>query len=235
MGTTDNFAHPYPDSGDPADVPADLQALAESVDSKTMILQAKKSIVPAEQSRTNTAYGYLGTNDKVTGIVLPTDGLIVVAFQALWKEDTSGEALAALFIGANQQKVQASAAGGTLQPVTVEAISLSTADEYRPVFTTPTGLASMRNPVGSASSDVTTGQAIGYAGINSSGTAHLLSQAIDGEYAEQPIADGSITAGGPCHIFAAAGTYEVGVKFKSASGTVTAKERKLWVYTIAFD
>lgn len=35
-------------------------------------------------------------------------------------------------------------------------------------------------------------------------------------------------------LFAAAGTYDVSVQFKSSSGTVTAKERKLWVWTMGF-
>jgi len=36
-------------------------------------------------------------------------------------------------------------------------------------------------------------------------------------------------AGGMCYVFAAAGTYNVSIQFKSASGSVTVKERKLWV------
>jgi hypothetical protein len=40
--------------------------------------------------------------------------------------------------------------------------------------------------------------------------------------------------GGPCYIFAAAGTYTVSVQFKSSSGSVTAKNRKLWAWTLGF-
>jgi hypothetical protein len=35
-------------------------------------------------------------------------------------------------------------------------------------------------------------------------------------------------------VFAAAGTYDVSIQFKSASGSVTAKERKLWVEAVSF-
>jgi hypothetical protein len=45
----------------------------------------------------------------------------------------------------------------------------------------------------------------------------------------QAIATGSEPVGGVCFIYAAAGTYNISVQFKASSGTVTAKERKLWV------
>jgi hypothetical protein len=37
------------------------------------------------------------------------------------------------------------------------------------------------------------------------------------------------TGGGLTYVFAAAGTYNISVQFKATSGSVTAKERKLWV------
>lgn len=40
------------------------------------------------------------------------------------------------------------------------------------------------------------------------------------------------TSGGLTTIFAAAGTYNVSVQFKASSGTISAKERKLWVSVI---
>lgn len=36
-------------------------------------------------------------------------------------------------------------------------------------------------------------------------------------------------SGGPTFIFAAAGTYTVSIQYKAVSGSITAKERKLWV------
>jgi len=35
--------------------------------------------------------------------------------------------------------------------------------------------------------------------------------------------------GGLCYVFAASGTYNVSIQYKATSGSVTAKERKLWV------
>jgi hypothetical protein len=39
-------------------------------------------------------------------------------------------------------------------------------------------------------------------------------------------------AGGPLYVWAAAGTYNISVQFKASSGTITVKERKLWVWTL---
>ena len=41
----------------------------------------RQGIIATEESRTNTAYGPLATPDVVKGIVLPTDGLIVVGYR----------------------------------------------------------------------------------------------------------------------------------------------------------
>jgi hypothetical protein len=49
----------------------------------------------------------------------------------------------------------------------------------------------------------------------------------------QSVANG-VTDTGRCEIFANAGTYTVSVRYKVSSGSVTAKERKLWVETKAF-
>jgi hypothetical protein len=65
--------------------------------------------------------------------------------------------------------------------------------------------------------DVTTGQAVGIAGV-----AHLnLANA-------GTITMGSGAWGGPCYIFGlAAGAYKISVQFKASSGKVTAKKRRL--------
>jgi hypothetical protein len=77
------------------------------------------------------------------------------------------------------------------------------------IATSPKGLA--RLDLGAASTSyVATGQALGGGGAANTGV------------------------GGVCHVFAAAGTYSVNVQFRSTSGTITAKERKLWVYTLGY-
>lgn len=164
-----------------------------------------KSIVSATESRTNTAYGLLATPDQVTGIVLPTDGLIAVAYQATWQESVSGAANAAIFVGTNQLKI-ASTSTGAPSTVPPSAGIGGTAATNRPLFSQGSGLGSI-NTGAAYTSDVTTGQAIGVATVNN---------------------------GDVCYIFADADTYDISIQFKASSGSVTAKNRKLWVWTIGF-
>jgi hypothetical protein len=53
-----------------------------------------------------------------------------------------------------------------------------------------------------------------------------------------PVTTGQIvghsTRGGPCYIFAAAGTYDISVRYKATSGSVGASERRLWAWSQAF-
>lgn len=61
-----------------------------------------KSVIATSETRTNGAYGVLTTPDRVSGVVLPTDGLLIVSYKALWKESVAGSAYAAIFLGAVQ-------------------------------------------------------------------------------------------------------------------------------------
>lgn len=167
-----------------------------------------KSIIATEETRTNVAFGTMTTPDRVQNVVLPTDGLIVVSYMAIFKSSVSSVGKAAIFIGANQLKAN----DGLAPPGTAigEATTGSTANTYKPVATHPGGLYSSGTGSGTAyTGHVTTGQAIS--------------------------ADATIPAGaGPCYIFAAAGTYDVSIQFKSSSGSVSVKERNLWVWTLGF-
>lgn len=169
--------------------------------------------ITTSESRTNVAYGTLTTPDQVTGIVLPTDGLIAIAYQATWQESVNGAARAGLFLGANQLRVaQVGVAAG---PTLVEAplAGGSTAVDA-PLFTNSSGasvgLSSWATATGAYTGDVTTGQIVGGVGSTS-----------------QP-------GGGPIYVFAAAGTYTISVQFKATSGSVTVKNRHLWVWVCGF-
>lgn len=159
------------------------------------------------ESRTNTAYGTLPTPDQVTEIVLPTDGLIVVAYQAAWLSSVSGVGQASIFLNANQL-VAAPVTGASPGPVGVSVLNDNQgANITSPLSTFGGGLACSQNLTGSGyTGDATTGQ--------------LVSAAA---------------GGGPCFIFAAAGTYHVSVQYKSSSGSVSVSARKLWVWTMAPD
>lgn len=169
------------------------------------VVRRGKSIKAGEGTRTSPAYGSLGSGaepgpDQVSNVVLPTDGLIVMAFQALVKSSVAGAGSAAIFIGANQLK----RAGPASPAVQETSTNSSAADNYDAVSSYGGGLIGSDSSVAETGL-VVTGQLVGVGG-----------------------------SGGVCYIFAAAGTYDIGVQFKATSGSVTAKERKLWVWSMGF-
>lgn len=167
-----------------------------------------KSVTATEQTRNSTSYGplsgTLGTDatDEVRGIVLPADGLLVVAFDAMVKSSVGGAGSVAIHL--NNTLVSRRFGTGT-QGAAVTT-SAGAANQYDEVTTSgDTGL-SIGTATGGAMSPLTTGWVL------TSGAA----------------------SGGPCYIFAAAGTYNVSIQFKATSGTITAKERKLWVMAMGY-
>lgn len=170
-----------------------------------------KSIIAASESRTNTAYGTLTTPDQVSNVVLPTDGLIVVAYQALFDESVVGAAKAAIFLNSNQ-------------------LQATTQDNRSQVQETPKGngtSAAGLVVLGSYSGGLTSA-AQNFGGNDPAPT---TGHVVGGAYSSSA---GAYAPWGPCYIFAAAGTYTVSVQFKATSGSVTAKGRKLWVWTMGF-
>lgn len=162
------------------------------------IIRRGKSIIATEEARTNVAFGLLTTPDRVQNIVLPTDGLIVILYDAMIKSSGAATGSAAIFIGANQLKTDQ---GGTTSAV--QAVNTAGTDSYRHISTFSGGLAASG---GVWTGSVTTGQTV----------------------------NNNTSASFGCAVFAAAGTYDVSVQFKATSGSVTAKERKLWVWTVGF-
>jgi hypothetical protein len=169
-----------------------------------------KSIIPGVDTTTATAYnianlGGAGHQDVVSGVVLPTDGLIVVAYQALWKNTLVGNGRAAIFIGPTQAVVTAGATGGA--PLAQNGAGPGSGN-FAPLATTPVGLDGSTSP-GVDDTEVTTGQIVA--------------------------PSGSTGNGGATYLFAAAGTYDVSIQFKNnAAGTLSVKNRHLWVWTIGF-
>jgi hypothetical protein len=157
-------------------------------------------VISTEQSRESTAYATLTTADEIQGVVLPENGLIVIGYQATWKSSVGNGGRAAIFIGPNQLK---RASGESADPAAQLAVGAA-AGVFTPLFSHGGGL--QNTGVSTAyNGDVATGQVLG--GLLSGGT----------------------VMAGPCFVFAAAGTYNISVQFKAESGSVTAKNRKLWV------
>lgn len=147
-------------------------------------------VIATEESRTNTSFGTMTTADEIKEIVLPENGLILVAYSAMAKSSVAEAGRVALYLGSN--------AVSNYGQITESVITS-----------------------GSFSRLVTCGQP----GVGST----------------PPVPGNFDTSGGtstfgttgvalpPLMLFASAGTYTLSVQFKSSSGSVTVKERKLWV------
>lgn len=168
----------------------------------------------------------LTTADQVSNLVLPTDGLIAILYQATWQESVAGAARAAIFLGANQLSIR-SAAGAPITQAAATASTSTTAVDLH-LGTSNLGIGSMYGQGTSAvGTDVTTGQVLGSINGPTSGPTFQNGAAPAGRYSEG-------VGWGLCPVFAAAGTYTISVQFKVSSGTLTVKNRKLWVWTIGF-
>lgn len=172
--------------------------------------------IAASESRTNVAYGTLTTPDQVTGVVLPSNGLIVAWYQATWQESVSGASRAAIFVGSNQVKATIASAGDVA--VQEAGTNGDTANTANSLTSSAMGLISAKGQ--SHAGDVTTGQVVGV--FPGSTVGFIGGAAFTG------------VSGGVCFIFAAAGTYTISVQFKASSGSVTASNRKLWVQALSF-
>jgi hypothetical protein len=161
-----------------------------------------KSVIATEETRTNTAYGTLATPDVVRSVTVPDGALVLVGYQAKWKNSVASTARAALFLGATQLQARNDAA-----PAVQEA-SGGSGTTYGPLATTAVGL--QGHPTPAAASDAAADASPQLLGITSVGGGLLIVDNI------------------------AAGTYDFSVQFKSSSGTVSVKERRLKVAVLAF-
>jgi hypothetical protein len=182
-----------------------------------------KSIIPAEEITSSAAYIKLATNDQVQ-VVLPTDGLIVVGFHAAWKVSSGAGARAAIFIGGDQLKT---VRAGNAAPLTqAAAVDPSSPQNYAALVASPPGLVSIDSGGADYSGPVTTGQTL--AGVGAQGLTQAAMELGGNVIQVEP------NMGGLCPIFAAAGTHTVSVQFKTSAGTISVKDRKLWVWTVGF-
>lgn len=174
--------------------------------------RAGKSIIATEQSTESSSFTLLTTPDRVTGIELPENALLIVAYQALWKEGSAATAEAAIFLNENQVRIPSTdAITGSNEPIKQSAI-IGSSEKWAPLTSSGAGLYCDSSPP-SVSNDsiVSTGQILGARdnGVDSMGG-----------------------YGGLTVLTAAAGTYSVSVRFRrnGISGKTTAKNRKLWVW-----
>ena len=163
-----------------------------------------------EDSTTSSSYVSLGDEVRVT---LANNGLIFIAYVATWKQSTSLTANCGLHFNDNFQRYVHATNGATFG---VAAQLDDEVDKWAPLAAWAQGMTSLYTPSGPPSTayvgDVTTGQALGLAHMNPSSE-------LQRHF-------------GPFVGWAAPGTYTIGPRFLASSGgTVTVKNRKLWVWT----
>lgn len=201
-----------------------------------------KSIIAGEGTRTNVAYGALDAGaapgpDSVTGVVVPANGIMRIGFRASWKESVENAARAAIFIGSNQLKIaQPNVANPAVQEagIGVQGSPGDTAGTYRLLHSHPVGLVALNGDTAYAG-DVATGQGFASAGYGDTSTYYVGGSLF---ILDESISDASlpaIGAGGFVEVHGLpAASYDVSVQFKASSGTVSVKERKLWVEAVGF-
>jgi hypothetical protein len=223
---------PYPVDADTVDVPRDLQALALAIDALEAFEapESGKQDIATAETRASATYGLLTTPDRVQSITLPEDGLLAVGYDALFKSSDAFAGRAAIFIGANQLRTRTP--GGTAVPITQAAATSGTADKYGHLASCPGGLAGFAAVTNDQPAPLSTGMTVGgwVRGLVASEVAVELAGTLFGK----TVAGDLATFGGECLIFAAAGTYDVSVQFKATTGSVTVKDRRLWVRALVF-
>lgn len=204
-------------------------AIRDAIDAiDALIPMRKKFNAPAAESRTNAAYGLLGTPDRVQGIIVPDGGLLRIAYRAMWKEAVLGAARAAIFIGTDQLKTYRS---GQANPEIQEAEAATPAsgeatDTYRPLRAFDLGLAGLQDTP-AYGGEVSTGQTLGVQVGDSGGLRWRVGAAA---YTSAKVE----VLGGVCEVEVDPGTYAVSVQFKASSGAVTVNNRRLWVEAVPF-
>lgn len=206
-------------TGEGADGPTSFANLAQDVEDAIVEGSGHrshgKSIIDASQSTSSSTYTELGTPDRVEDIVVPTDGLLFIAFEARWQQSVANAARAAIFIGSDQLRV----IDGTDGTSKAEAARIATSTLSRRLVTDARiGLVSLEADGNDTKPHVVGGTIKGTTDYEAGSTGYTDSEAH----------------GGILAVRAEPGTYDISVQFKASSGNVTASLRRLWVWSQAF-
>lgn len=172
-----------------------------------------KCIIAAESSfLAGVNYATMPVPDVVEDVVLPADGLLTIGYHGMWKAPYGAQVT--LFLNETEVVMDS---GARLRGVYAE--RADRAGVYMPLATSTSGLLNS-TPEGTVDyqDPVSTGQVVGLVGWGTSGSAGIERH------------------GGMTSVFAAAGTYDVSVRYASlmTPGTIYAKQRKLWVEARGF-
>lgn len=219
----------YPAAGDAPNVPLDMQELAEDIDN--YMGSRGSAVIATDESRTNVAYGLLTTPDRVQNVVVAAGQILCVAYQAEWASSAVQAGRAAIFIGSNQLRVPHD---NSVPEIEAAGDSSAIVPGRRSFLTTcPIGLVSLINNVGDFAR--TSPMAIAALSLNSSSNFGAWAE-LDGTLVKigDVTGNGQDAVGGVCMIDVDPGTYDVSVQFKASSGSVSARNRKLRVWTERF-
>jgi hypothetical protein len=181
--------------------------------------------VPAEQTTNSAAYVYLGTEDKIAGVVVPANSIVLVWYSALWAHTVAEAGRAAIFCkkeGGAEEQLRALQSETT--PEQQAARTKTTENHFNPLVTAPIGLVTPFDG-GASASFVTTGMVMNLEDNIFWDMGGGIGTTVGGGHWPN--------VGGPTEIQRlAAGTYDIGVKFKTSSATLKVKERLLQVAVI---
>ncbi len=175
-----------------------------------------KSIINTEEVRTNVAYGLMTTPDQVTGIVVEQDGHLVVNYQALAKTSVVNAGAVEIIINSFPMEYMSdlgapAVIANAYYPDANGAGFGQIANDYDWLFTNPQVAGGFGEPLGMYTNNiVSTGQATDRV------TGHALLGGQDIKLDVDP------------------GVHTVSVQYKSTSGSVTVKNRKLRVKSISY-
>jgi len=201
-----------------------------------------KSIINTTESLTpGSLLQTMATPDQVLNVRLETDGLIFILVHMLVKfsdYELPGGKYGAVypyfgdFIWSRQESDFASYSG--LRGGTAAKINTYTGsgvpDVYVPVVSFPNGLMGMQAETVNHPDPVTTGMAQGIA-LKADGSGQGGSHIAGGKN----LSGMHFFGGGPLVVWANAGTYPVRLLYACPNGgTITAKQRKMWVWTVNF-
>jgi len=181
-----------------------------------------KSVIPTEESKSGASYGMLPTPDRVSGLNIPAAGFIAVHFDAKVKSSVAGAGRVAIYL--NETDVRTRGNGQFPQSITAPTRATEPGT-FVAVTATSFGLVAASRAINVGSPDLTTGQTLGEPFIDGFGMRYDLGGTI------REVAD---EATGVCYIKAAAGTYDLSIRYFASSGSISAKERILYVWTEGF-
>lgn len=210
---------PKPEAGESPNGPLQIGALADAVDTALPVRSRGASNVATEQGTASSTYTLLATPDRVQNLILPTDGMIMVwAHVGIRRASSQGRV--GLFLNNEQVRATPPVQGPNLfEEVVLTDSFFGTSDRY---ISTAGRLYAPQSGFDSddAYAPATTGHRLGFGQVSTG----------------DPALQGEAVGGAPICIFAAAGTYDVSLRFRrtGGSGNLSAFNRRLWAWAVRF-